>query len=231
MGVENGRLPYYLTATSSAGERKTLVTALAVAAAAHLFFLALNLPDAQSPIPARIEPHSPEISQTPLPPPPLVEPPPRRPPARPVRSLIPGPADPERYEPELDSRIADSELTGEPPKVEFIFLGELDPPPPSGPRIVGGDVEAPVLIEESKISPNYPELARVARRAATVILQAVIHADGTIGEIEVLRCNSPGMGFEEASIEAVSQWLYVPSTQHGIPVDVFFTIRIVFELQ
>ena len=88
-----------------------------------------------------------------------------------------------------------------------------------------------VLIEETKEPPVYPELARVARLEGRVTLLAVILADGSVAEIEVLDCSEPGVGFEEASIEAVRQWRYEPATQRGVAVDVYFTIRVHFSLR
>ena len=111
-----------------------------------------------------------------------------------------------------------------PPDVEFV-IGDPEPPPPTGPLLAGiGDVTNPQLIPESKVEPEYPELARVARLEGNVILQAVIHSDGSVGEIEVLRSSRPNMGFEDAAIEAVSQWEYNPALQNGRPVDVYFTV-------
>jgi protein TonB len=117
-----------------------------------------------------------------------------------------------------------------PPDVEFV-IGVPEPPPPSGPLLAGvGNVSNPILIPESKVDPEYPELARVARLEGNVILQAIIHDDGTVGEIEVLRTNRPNMGFEEAAMEAVSQWRYKPALQNGRPVEVYFTVFVNFTL-
>jgi protein TonB len=117
-----------------------------------------------------------------------------------------------------------------PPDVEFI-IGVPEPPPPSGPLLAGvGDVTNPILIPESKIEPEYPELARVARLEGNVILQAIIHDDGTVGDIEILRCNRPNMGFEDSAVEAVSQWRYKPALQNGKPVEVYFTVFVEFKL-
>jgi protein TonB len=111
------------------------------------------------------------------------------------------------------------------------LLGTPEAPPPSGPLLAGvGDVTNPIPIEETKIQPEYPELARVARLEGNVILQAIIHADGTVGDLEVLRVNRPNMGFETAAIEAVKQWRYQPATQNGKPVEVYFTVFIDFKL-
>lgn len=117
-----------------------------------------------------------------------------------------------------------------PPDMD-ILIGTPEAPPPSGPLLAGvGDVTNPELIAESKLTPEYPELARVARLEGNVILQAIIHADGTVGDVEVLRVNRPNMGFEESAIAAVKQWRYRPATQNGKPVEVYFTVFVDFKL-
>ncbi len=99
-----------------------------------------------------------------------------------------------------------------------------------GPLVPGGNVTNPELIAESKVQPEYPEVARVTRTQGTVILRAVIQSDGTVGEIEVLRCDHPRLGFEDAAVGAVKQWRYRPATQLGGPVAVYFTIVVEFRL-
>ena len=89
---------------------------------------------------------------------------------------------------------------------------------------------APVLLEETKIRPEYPEMPRVAQVGGNVILRAIIHTDGSVGEIEILRCNRPNMGFEDAAIQAVQQWRYEPATQGGRAVEVYFTVVVDFTL-
>ena len=117
-----------------------------------------------------------------------------------------------------------------PPDVE-ILIGDPEPPPPTGPLLAGvGDVTNPKLIPETKVQPEYPELARVARLEGNVILQAIINADGSVGDLEVLRCNRPSMGFEEAAMSAVKEWRYEPATQNGRPVEVYFTVFVEFKL-
>jgi len=64
-----------------------------------------------------------------------------------------------------------------------------------------------------------------------VILQAVIHKNGTVGETQVLHCSRPGVGFEESAIAAVQMWRYEPAKQGSRAVDVYFTVRVEFELQ
>ena len=127
-------------------------------------------------------------------------------------------------EPEIEPEIL-------PPDAEFI-IGDPEPPPPQGPLLAGvGGVTNPTRIAESYIQPVYPELARKAKIEGKVFLQAVVEKDGDVGEVALLRCNRPGLGFEEAAIEAVEQWQYEPATQAGRPVDVFITVIVDFTLQ
>jgi TonB family protein len=92
-----------------------------------------------------------------------------------------------------------------------------------------GGVTNPELILSSQVQPHYPEKARKAKISGKVVLQVVIHKDGTVGNIEVLQSPGAKLGFEEAAIAAVRQWKYKPGLQNGKPVDVYFTVPVVFE--
>ena len=83
----------------------------------------------------------------------------------------------------------------------------------------------------SSWSAAYPELARVARIEAKVILQATVSREGSISDIEILACKRPNMGFEEAALMAVRQWRYLPAMKGDEPQEVIFTVRIDFELR
>ena len=139
--------------------------------------------------------------------------------------------DPTPDEPEpIREPVPDIQPEPLPPDVEFV-IGVPEPPPPSGPLLAGvGDVTNPVLLPETKIEPEYPELARVARLEGNVILQAIVRADGSVGDVQVLRTNRPNMGFEDSAVEAVKQWRYKPATQNGRPVEVYFTVFVEFKL-
>jgi protein TonB len=100
------------------------------------------------------------------------------------------------------------------------------------PLIAGsGGVTMPELIESSKIKPEFPEMARLARSNGRVILQAIIRRDGTVADAEVLQCKPPSLGFAEAAIEAVLQWRYKPALQGTTAVDVYMTVVVDFTLQ
>ena len=79
------------------------------------------------------------------------------------------------------------------------------------------------LVAISKVQPIYPPLMERARMEGTVVLDAVIHRDGSVGEIKVLRSSGPA--FEESAIKAVGQWRYGALPYEGIlTVTVNFTL-------
>ena len=59
-----------------------------------------------------------------------------------------------------------------------------------------------------KVQPVYPAVMQSARVSGQVQLDAIIHADGTIGEVTVLR--STNGVFAQSAIDAVKQWKYTP---------------------
>jgi len=75
----------------------------------------------------------------------------------------------------------------------------------------------------NKITPLYPAIMQSARVPGQVVLDAIIHHDGTIGNVTVLR--STNDAFAQAAIVAVKQWRYTPIPYEGIlTVTVNFTI-------
>jgi len=214
---------------SHPGDAAIFRWATLIALAAHIIVLMVNFPQfKQTLIPQKQE--NVIIVKKYVPPPPKIE---RRQVVRKqITKKVPLP-DPTPDEPE-PIREPEPEIIEDvpplPPDVE-ILIGTPEPPPPTGPLLAGvGDVTNPKLIEETKVQPEYPELARVARLEGNVILQAIIHSDGSVGDLEVLRCNRPNMGFEDAAIDAVRQWRYEPATQNGRPVEVYFTVFVEFKL-
>jgi TonB family protein len=74
-----------------------------------------------------------------------------------------------------------------------------------------------------KVPPVYPALMQSARVTGLVQLDAIIHADGTIGEVTVLR--STNGVFAQSAIDAVKQWKYTPIGFEAIvTVTVNFTL-------
>lgn len=87
-----------------------------------------------------------------------------------------------------------------------------------------GDLSAPAATR--KVDPAYPlELMR-QNVGGTVILYAVIHADGTVGGVRVLR--SVDDRLDHYASEAIAKWQFQPATKNGAPVDVEATFWIPF---
>jgi len=77
-----------------------------------------------------------------------------------------------------------------------------------------------------KVDPAYPLQLMRQNVAGTVILYAVIHADGSVGNVRVLRGVDERL--DRFASEAVAQWRFQPATKNGSPVDVEATFQIPF---
>ena len=91
---------------------------------------------------------------------------------------------------------------------------------------VGGSIRRPERVHY--VAPVYPALALAARRQGTVILEAVLDADGNVREARVLR-SVPLL--DAAALEAVQQWTFTPTLLNGEPVPVVLTVTVVFSLR
>jgi len=90
----------------------------------------------------------------------------------------------------------------------------------------GADLSAPEAI--TKVDPAYPQDLMHDRVEGTVVLYAVIHADGSVGEVKVLE------GFDdrlnENARKALEQWRFRPGTKDGLPVDIEAVVRVPFKV-
>ena len=93
------------------------------------------------------------------------------------------------------------------------------------PVRVGGNVQAPERIRY--VAPIYPEIAAEARVAGIVIVEAVVGADGTVTDAQVLK-SIPLL--DQAALDAVKQWRYATTTLNGVPVPVIMTVTVNFSL-
>ena len=90
----------------------------------------------------------------------------------------------------------------------------------SGPVRLGAGEGLTLL---TKITPTYPRPMEAARMSGTVVLDAIIRRDGTIGDITVLR--STNDAFAQAAIDAVKRWRYSSLPYEGVvTVTVNFTL-------
>ena len=144
-----------------------------------------------------------------------------------TRVPIPDPT-PDEPEPFVDEEVEFIEDTSIPVDADFVVGLPTGGPPvlDQGPMRVGGDIQQPERIVY--VQPEYPELARRARVAGPVLIQAIIDKQGNVIEAEVLR--GLRLGLDEAALAAVLQWKYTPTYYSGRPVDVILTVTVIFEL-
>lgn len=79
-----------------------------------------------------------------------------------------------------------------------------------------------------KVPPSYPSVAKTAGISGSVILDAMIGADGRVRDMRVL--GSPSPLLTSASMEAVSLWQYQPFIVDGHAEEVNTIIRVIFLL-
>lgn len=80
------------------------------------------------------------------------------------------------------------------------------------------------------VNPKYPEKARKQQLSGLVILEVLVHTDGTCKVLKVAR--SPDQILSDAATEAVKQWKFEPGLDpQGKPVNMEMTLTIKFELE
>ena len=97
-------------------------------------------------------------------------------------------------------------------------------PGTAGPA-VGGSANGPKLV--SQVAPAYPPDAKAQGISGAVVLRALIGADGSVRNLEVVS-GPPVLAM--AAIEAVQQWTYQPTLLNGNPVETKTEITVNFTL-
>jgi protein TonB len=77
-----------------------------------------------------------------------------------------------------------------------------------------------------KVDPAYPLELMKQNVSGTVIVHAVILADGTVGRARVLRSIDDRL--DQFASEAIAKWKFQPATKNGAPVAVEATFWIPF---
>jgi protein TonB len=108
------------------------------------------------------------------------------------------------------------------------IVGEPPPSPPvrQQPVQIGGTIRQPQQIR--RVEPIYPQIALLARVQGLVIVEATIGADGRVINARVLR--SIAM-LDQAALDAVREWEYMPTLLNGVPVPVIMTVTVNFQLR
>lgn len=164
------------------------------------------------------EPERPPVTPESQPSPPKVatEPPPKpKPPVKPRKS--PPPPPPRAPEP--------------PPAVAAPSLPVAAPieaaPPPAPAPVIPPSVGAAYL---NNPKPAYPALSKRLREEGKVLLHVLIDAQGAAAQVE-LQESSGFSRLDQAAMEAVRSWRFVPAQQAGKAVSAWVTIPISFSLK
>lgn len=140
----------------------------------------------------------------------------------PQTPVVPGTSQPrQKKAPRIIASAAEKEAAS---IMQAAARGQDPPtPPPSSPS----GVSEPVLV--SQVQPSYTPEAREARIQGTVELLCVVREDGIVQECRVRK--SLGYGLDEAAIEAVGKWRFVPGKKDGKPVNTYVGLLINFTLR
>src|SRR6201999_643046 len=87
---------------------------------------------------------------------------------------------------------------------------------PEHPHMTATDLASPVPVK--KVDPKYPPTLVAERVEGEVVLYGVIAADGSVGQIQVVRGVDDQL--DENSKSAFAQWKFKPATKAGEPIDV-----------
>jgi TonB family protein len=96
-----------------------------------------------------------------------------------------------------------------------------------GPYRPGNGIVNPVQLKEVK--PNYTPDAMRLKIQGTVVLEAVVLKNGTVGNVKVIKSLDRG-GLDDEAIRAARGWLFKPATKDGKPVDIYITLELAFRL-
>ena len=175
------------------------------------------------------------------------------------RILLPPPATPEQVTLRLDPvRSSPPNFPGiiVPGREDPVVPKEIfeAPPPPLKPRegnatgegsepivvpsAIGDDVRpdpyAPPDVDEfpepiTKVLPIYPEIAREAGVAGTVVVRVLVGKDGRVRDAFV-EPKSSLLLLDGEALEAARRWVFKPAMTHNHPVSVWVTIPMRFTL-
>lgn len=78
--------------------------------------------------------------------------------------------------------------------------------------------------------PKYTAKGLKAKIQGTVTIEAVIQADGTVGDTRIVQSLDKTYGLDEAALAAVKEWTFEPGTLDRKPVPVLVTVTTEFRL-
>jgi protein TonB len=236
------------------GERRFIVTAVAVSVALHAAVLAFGpylahenpfepprvlsvvLADPTPAPPVEATPPSPPAARRPPPPTPAPArpaPPPRRaesPPPVPAASLAPRPA-----RELVDAPSAERPPAERAPESTLVRQSAAAPQSAPAPAAAAAPREA-VSPPDFRVaylrnpSPAYPAAARRSGEEGTVMLRVLVGTEGAPREV-VLERTSGSPALDAAALATVKNWRFLPARRGGEPQEAWVLVPIVFRLE
>jgi len=90
-------------------------------------------------------------------------------------------------------------------------------------------VKPPRVVKQ--VRATYTPEARAAGIQGTVTLDVLVLKDGHVGaDVKVIRSLDTKYGLDEQAIAASRQWLFLPATKNGKPIELHVTIEQMFHI-
>ena len=81
------------------------------------------------------------------------------------------------------------------------------------------------------VQPNYTSEAMQNRIEGKVGLEAVVLADGAVGDVKVVQSLDSVYGLDKNAVEAMKQWQFKPGVRDGKPVAVRIHVEMTYTLK
>lgn len=99
--------------------------------------------------------------------------------------------------------------------------------PLQGGRSPGVTLPSPLV----EVKPVYNPAAMQAGIEGTVLMDTVVLADGSVGDVKIVRSLDTMYGLDQAAIDAMKQWRFRPGMKDGSPVRVAVNVEMTFTLK
>ena len=85
--------------------------------------------------------------------------------------------------------------------------------------------------ELKSVKPQYTADAMRAKIQGSVVVEAIVLPDGTVGDCRILKSLDSVFGLDQEAIKAAKQWRFRPGRKQGQPVAVIINIQLDFTLR
>lgn len=123
----------------------------------------------------------------------------------------------------------DTSVVAAAPATAPVTAAPAAPPAPPAPPAKTG-VSIPASYAATNRKPEYPSLSQRYEEQGTVVLQVLVKADGTAGEVK-LKSSSGYPLLDKSAMSTVQTWRFNPATSNGKPIAEWYQVPIPFKLQ